>query len=108
ATVGVPTKHQTQAAEDAYLAGARLLDHNDLTGAEIQFGKAVKLNPSNGDYANAYTLIHQRHVNELIQESGKARLLGQNAKAETLLAEARLLDPENNIVGQQVDSGALP
>jgi general secretion pathway protein D len=103
-----PTKHQTQAAEDAYLAGARLLDHNDLTGAEIQFGKAVKLNPSNSDYANAYTLIHQRHVNELIQESGKARLLGQNAKAETLLAEARLLDPENNIVGRNVDSGALP
>jgi general secretion pathway protein D len=102
------TKHQTQAAEDAYLAGARLLDHNDLTGAEIQFGKAVKLNPSNSDYASAYALIHQRHVNELIQESGKARLLGQNAKAETLLAEARLLGPENNIVGQQVDSGALP
>jgi general secretion pathway protein D len=103
-----PTKHQTQAAEDAYLAGARLLDHNDLTGAEIQFGKAVKLSPSNSDYASAYALIHQRHITELIQESGKARLLGQNAKAETLLAEARLLDPENNIVGQHVDSGALP
>jgi general secretion pathway protein D len=103
-----PTKHQTQAAEDSYLTGARLLDHNDLTGAEIQFGKAAKLNPSNRDYANAYAVTHQRHVNELIQESGKARLLGQNAKAETLLAEARLLDPENHIVGQQVDSGALP
>jgi general secretion pathway protein D len=103
-----PTKHQTQAAEDAYLAGARLLDHNDLTGAEVQFGKAVKLNPSNSDYANAYAIIHQRHITGLIRESGKARLLGQNEKAETLLAEARLLDPENNIVGQHVDSGALP
>src|SRR5258708_38145848 len=80
---GVLTKHQTQAAEDAYLAGARLLDHNDLTGAEIQFDKAAKLNPSNRDYANAYALIHQRHITELIQESGKARLLGQNEKAET-------------------------
>ncbi len=29
-------------------------------------------------------------------------------KPETLLAEARLLDPQNNIVGQSVDSGALP
>jgi general secretion pathway protein D len=107
-TAGAPTRHQTQAAEDAYLAGARLLDHNDLTGAEIQFDKAVKLNPSNSDYASAYALTHQRHITELVQESGKARLLGQNEKAETLLAEARLLDPENNIVGQHVDSGALP
>jgi general secretion pathway protein D len=108
ATVGTPTKHQTQAAEDAYLAGARLLDHNDLTGAEIQFDKAVKLNPSNSDYAMAYAVTHQRHVTELVQQSGKARLLGQNEKAETLLAEARLLDPQNNIVGQSVDPGPLP
>jgi type II secretory pathway component GspD/PulD (secretin) len=47
-------------------------------------------------------------VNQLVQESGKARLLGQNEKAETLLAEARLLDPENTIVRQSVDTGALP
>jgi type II secretory pathway component GspD/PulD (secretin) len=109
AQTSVPlTKRQAQAAEDAYLAGARLLEHNDLTGAEIQFDKAAKLNRSNSDYARAYAVIHQRHVTELVQESGKARLLGQNEKAETLLAEARLLDPENNIVGQSVDSGALP
>lgn len=107
-SAGIPTKHQTQAAEDAYLAGARLLDHNDLTGAETQFNKAATLAPSNTDYARAYAVVHQRHVAELVQESGKARLLGQNEKAETLLAEARLLDPENSIVGQRVDSGALP
>ena len=107
-TIGVPTKHQTRAAEDAYLAGAHLLDQNDLTGAEIQFNKAVKLNPSNPDYGMAYAITHQRHVTELVQESGKARLLGQNQKAETLLAEARLLDPQNDIVGQSVDSGTLP
>jgi general secretion pathway protein D len=107
-TTVAPTRHQTQAAEDAYLAGARLLDHNDLTGAEIQFDKAVKLDPSNIDYAKAYAVTHQRHVTALVQESGKARLLGQKEKAETLLAEARLLDPQNNIVGQSVDSGALP
>src|ERR1700755_3254592 len=87
-TSGSPTKRQTQAAEDAYLTGARMLDRNDLAGAEIQFDKAVKLNPSNSDYANAYAVTHQRHITELVQESGKARLLGQNEKAETLLAEA--------------------
>jgi Flp pilus assembly secretin CpaC len=107
-TSGTPTKRQTQAAEDAYLTGARMLDRNDLAGAEIQFDKAVKLNRSNSDYANAYAITHQRHITELVQESGKARLLGQNEKAETLLAEARLLDPQNNIVGQGPDPGALP
>jgi general secretion pathway protein D len=103
-----PTKHNAQAAEDAYLSGARLLQHNDLTGAELQFRKAVALNESNRDYALALGVTHQRRVNYLVQQSGKARLLGQNEKAETLLAEARLLDPENSIVNQQVDSGALP
>jgi Flp pilus assembly secretin CpaC len=108
ATVGIPTKRQTQAAEDAYLAGARLLDRNDLTNAEIQFDKAVKLDPLNKDYAMAYSITHQRHVTVLVKESGKARLLGQNVKAETLLAEARLLDPQNDIVGQTGAPGELP
>ena len=108
ATAGTQTRHQTQAAEDAYLAGARLLERNDLTNAEIQFDKAVKLNPFNNDYAMAYSITHQRHVTELVKESGKARLLGQNVKAETLLAEARLLDPQNSIVGQSGAPGELP
>jgi general secretion pathway protein D len=104
----IPGKQKVQAADDAYLAGARLLDHNDLTSAEIQFDKATKLDPYNRDYAMAYALTHQRHITELVQASGKARLLGQNEKAETLLAEARLLDPENDSVRQSVDPGSLP
>src|SRR5580704_12744306 len=67
-TFDAPAKHQVHAAEDAYLAGARLLERNDLTGAEIQFGKAAKLNPSNCDYARAYAVTHQRHITELVQE----------------------------------------
>jgi general secretion pathway protein D len=106
-TVDVSTKPQVKAAEAAYLAGARLLERNDLAGAEMQFDKAVKLDPSNSDYSMAYSVTHRRHITELVQESGKARLLGQNEKAETLLAEARLLDPQN-IVGQNTDPGALP
>jgi general secretion pathway protein D len=101
-------KQDPRAAEDAYLSGARLLDHNDLTGAELKFRKAASLNSSNRDYALALSLTHQRHITELIQEAGKARLLGQHEKAETLLAEARLLDPENGIVGPRVDNGELP
>jgi general secretion pathway protein D len=103
-----PGKHQSEAAETAYLAGARLLDRKDLSGAEAEFTKATRLDPANRDYALALSLAHQRHVTELVQQAGKARLLGQNEKADTLLAEARLLDPQNEIASQNVDPGVLP
>jgi general secretion pathway protein D len=106
--VDVSAKVQIKAAEDAYLIGARMLERKDLAGAEMQFAKAAKLDPSNSDYSMAYSVARRRRITELIQESGKARLLGQNEKAETLLAEARLLDPQSNIVGQDSDPGALP
>ncbi len=106
--VTAPDKRQVQAAEDAYLTGARLLEHNNLADAEAQFGKALQLNPGNADYAKALAVIHQHHIADLVQQAGKARLLGQNEKAETLLAEARLLDPASPLVSQGVDTGALP
>jgi general secretion pathway protein D len=102
-----PGKEQSQAAEDAYLAGARLLDRKDLAGAEKQFAKALKLNPSNNEYALALALAREHHVTELIQESGQARVLGQTDKAEKLLAEAHALDPQNDIVTQHTDA-AMP
>ena len=103
-----PSKHQAQSAEDAYLAGARLLDHDDLAAAETQFAKALKLNPSHSEYAQAVALAREHRITELIQQSGKARLLGQADKADKLLAEARKLDPQNNIVTQHVDATTPP
>ena len=108
AVVTGPDKRQIQAAENAYLAGARLLEHSNLADAEAQFGKALQLNPGNSDYAKALAVTHQHHIADLVQQAGKARLLGQNEKADTLLAEARLLDPESPLIGQGVDTGALP
>lgn len=101
------SKRQLKAAEDAYLAGARLLDRKEIAGAEVQFDKALNLNPANRDYAQAAALAREEHVTELVQQAGKARILGQNEKADTLLAEARLLDPQNDIVAQRLDPGAL-
>jgi general secretion pathway protein D len=103
-----PSKHQAQSAEDAYFSGARLLDRNDLAGAEAQFAKALKLDPSHSEYAQAVALAHEHRVTALIQQSGKARLLGQAGKADELLAEARKLDPQNNIVTQHVDASSPP
>lgn len=102
------SKNQRRQAQNAYLAGARLLDRNDLTGAEMQFAKALKLDPENHDYVLAAEIAREHRVTELVQQSGKARLMGQNKKAEALLAQASLLDPENPIVTQHLPPGALP
>ncbi|MEO8736522.1 MAG: hypothetical protein ABI380_08265 [Edaphobacter sp.] len=107
-TLSTPSKSQIHEAEDAYLAGARLLDRNDLTGAQTQFAKALKLNPDNHDYIMAAAVTLEHRVTELVQQSGKARLLGQTSKAEALLGEARLLDPQNRIVTQHLAPGAVP
>lgn len=107
-TLSTPSKSQIRQAEDAYLAGARLLERNDLAAAQAQFEKAATLNPENNDYAVAASLAREHRVTELVQEAGKAHLLGQTTKEKTLLGEARLLDPDNRIVTQHEAAGALP
>jgi Flp pilus assembly secretin CpaC len=95
---------QQREADDAYLAGARLLDRGDLAGAETQFAKAVALNPANAGYVQAASLAREHRVTELVQKAGKARLLGHSDKSESLLAEAQRLDPTNAIVTQHLDA----
>lgn len=107
-TLSTPSKSQIRQAEDAYLAGARLLERNDLSGAQTQFEKAAKLNPASHEYAVAVTIAREHRVTELVQQAAKAHLLGQIARSNALLGEARLLDPENRIVTQHQAAGALP
>lgn len=90
-------------AANAYVAGARLLDRGNLAAAEKQFTKAATLNPDNPDYLQAAMLAHEHRVTNLVQQAGKARLLGHSEKSQELLAEARKLDPENAIVSQHTD-----
>jgi hypothetical protein len=98
AAYAAPAKRQLRAAEDAYLAGAKRLQRDDLTGAEREFARALKLDPENPDYAVAMAVARQHRLTELVQQAGKARLAGDGARADTLLAEARAIDPENPIV----------
>lgn len=97
------SKRDAQEAEDAYLAGVRLLDRGNLVGAEKQFRKASQIVPSKTDYVQAAMLAHEHRVTELVQQAGRARLLGHPDKADSLLAEARQLDPTNSIVSQHTD-----
>jgi len=104
ATVGLhpvqtaPGKRNLRQAEDAYLAGAKKLQQDDLNGAEREFTRALKLDPGNRDYAIAISLARQHRLTELVQQAGKAQQEGNPQKAEKLLAQARAIDPENPIV----------
>ena len=98
-----PPAHLSRAAQraaDAYLAGAKSLEHNELEAAESSFRKATLLDPGNRDYATALTIAREHRLTALVQQAGKARILGQTAKAEALLAQARTLDPQNQIITQ--------
>jgi type II secretory pathway component GspD/PulD (secretin) len=93
-----PGKRNPREAEDAYLAGAKKLQKDDLNGAEREFTRALKLDPENRDYAIAISLARQHQLTELVQQAGKAQQEGNPQKAEKLLAQARAIDPENPIV----------
>jgi len=93
-----PDKRQTRAAQDAYLAGAKKLDRDDLSGAEREFARALALDPKNPDYSVAILVAREHRLTELVQRASKARLAGNPAQADTLLAEARTIDPESPMV----------
>ncbi len=100
--------HSKRQADTDYIAGARLLDRDDLDGAEIAFRKALALDPDNQDYIRAVTLVREHRVSALVQQAGQARVGGQQAKADALLAEARTLDPQNEVVTQHTVSPTSP
>jgi general secretion pathway protein D len=99
---------QARDADDAYLEGAKLLAHKDLTGAERSFERAVQLNPGNRDYALALIVTREDHVTGLVHQAARARLSGDSARADDLLAQARALDPDNPVVAQHFQSGLMP
>jgi type II secretory pathway component GspD/PulD (secretin) len=93
-----PSKKHLREAEDAYLAGAKKLQQNDLEGAERDFTHAQNLDPQNQEYAIALSLARQHQLMGLVQQAGKEKLAGNQGKAEKLLAQARAIDPRNPLV----------
>jgi type II secretory pathway component GspD/PulD (secretin) len=92
------SKQNLRAAENAYLAGAKKLERDDLNGAEREFTRAEKLDPQNRDYAIAISVTRQHRLMELVQQAGQEKLAGNQGKAEKLLAQARAIDPQNPLV----------
>lgn len=94
-----------QKAEDAYLAGARLLDRRDLAGAQAEFARASKLNPARANYSMAMVLTREHRVSELVEAAAKARLTGHSHQADTLLAQAVAIDPTDERVLEHQQAG---
>jgi type II secretory pathway component GspD/PulD (secretin) len=98
-----PSKRQVRQAHDAYLAGAKKLEHDDLDAAEHEFVRALNLDPENPSYAVAISVTREHRLMELVQQSTKARQAGDESKAQTLLAEARKMDPTNPMVLEHIE-----
>ena len=95
---------QAREAEDAYIQGAKEVDHKDLAAAEKSFTRAAQLSPDNRDYALALIVVREHHLDELIHEAAKQRLLGNNERADALLAQARKIDPNNAVIAQHFNA----
>jgi general secretion pathway protein D len=91
---------QAREADDAYLEGARQVEHKNLAAAVRSFQQAVHLNPLDRDYALALIVTREQYVTQLVQHAAAARSLGNIAEAETLLTQARKIDPDNRVVSQ--------
>ncbi len=86
------------------MAGARLLDHRELAEAQEEFARAARLDATHPEYALAVGVTREHRVEDLVQQAAKARLLGRPEEADTLLAKAATVDP-NNILLLQRQSG---
>ncbi len=103
-----PSAKVLREAEDTYLRGARALDRNDLPSAERDFLRATELNPQNRDYFLALDVTREHRLTSLIQQAAVAGHAGRTAEAESLLVQARAIDPGNPVVRQHFDpSGEL-
>jgi type II secretory pathway component GspD/PulD (secretin) len=97
---------QAREADDAYLEGAKRLEHKDLAAAVRSFQQAVHLNPNNPDYSLALIVTRENYVTELVQRAARARAAGDAILADSLLTQARDLDPDNHVVAQHFDAAS--
>ena len=103
----VDLKPDPARAEQAYLAGARLVNRRDLAGAQTEFERAVSLDPARPNYALALRLTRGHRVGELIRQAAAARLAGHQAEADSLLTEAKRIDPTSERVQEHAASQGL-
>ena len=80
------------------MAGAKKLDHDEAEAAQREFERAEQLDPANSSYIAAVTIARERRITGLIRQVSEARRAGDESKAQSLLAEARAIDPASPLV----------
>lgn len=98
-----PASPHRAEAEKQYLKGAKALDKQDTREAVKDFSRAVELDQHNQRYIMARAIARQHLVNLLVEEGGKARMMGHSDVERAKLAEALAIDPGNSIATQHVD-----
>ncbi len=99
-TLKLPAQQTSPRAEKLYLAGAKLVDLGDLSTAQKDFAEARALDPARPEYAEAFQMTRSSRVSALLRQAAQARMEGHAAQADALVAQARALDPTNELVLQ--------
>lgn len=76
------------------------MDRDQLEAAEQHFTRAHDLDPADADYNTALMLTREHRVTELVQQASAARARGDAVQANTLLEQARRIDPDNTVIAQ--------
>jgi type II secretory pathway component GspD/PulD (secretin) len=103
---GALSPRQIRAADDAYLEGAKHVQHKEIAAALRSFQEAVRLNPDDSDYSLALIVTREGYITGLVQRAAQARSVGDAALSDSLLAQARTLDPNNYVVLQHFKTTA--
>ncbi len=100
--------HQSAEAAAAYTAGLAQIQRKDLAAAIDHFARAAQLNPGNRDYVLALLVARGGRATQLLRQAATAQQAGDSAHAETLLQQARALDPDNAVVAQHFGTSPKP
>ncbi len=107
APASLPSAHERDQSQQAFVAGAKAIEQHDLPRALERFGRAAALAPSNQEYATALIVARQNLVTQLVEQSQKARLSGNQAEWRAKLTEAVRLDAlgstHNPMIAAHVD-----
>ncbi len=102
------SERQARQADDAYLAGAKALERNDLMTAEQDFTRAARLNPGKPEYALSLRIAREHRISELVVQAATERRAGNSTLADAMLAQARAIDPADPIIAQHFAASSLP
>ena len=88
----LPTMHDREQAQQAYVEGAKAIEKHDLPRAVDRFDHAATLDPTFQDYQTALTIARQNLATQLVQQAEKAKLMGDTQQWHASLSEALRLD----------------